>query len=438
MTKYLTLLISLPIYFFRNFRRVTISLLIFLVSIGPRFNLGSLQYGKLFDIRAEDLLLIIVLLSWIISLLLIPKQKIVFSKLGTPIFLYLFASCISTFFGLVSGFIEPFRALFFLLKEVEYFLFFFITINIVNSLSVAKSAVWSFLISGILNGIYSFYQITTGQIGQGMEDPTNIYRHYGVSTLGEGDPAMVGIYFTLLVLFSLAVFLFLKHRIVRLVSFICIVLSISGLIGSFSRGSLWGAIIFIPIWLFLFFLAPRLQIRKLQAIAIVIIIVLVGGLFFLMSKNNPYAKRIVNTNHLLSLYYDQRVKEVYNEYFKIISINPIIGLGKSITGDQEVSATLYAGAHNQYIRLLAETGIVGLLAFLYILWSILKLSFVSYRNSPSRFIQCLGFSSLTCTAYLLIISFGQDAFIIAKIAEFFWIVVGLATWGQQWETSKSQ
>ena len=79
----------------------------------------------------------------------------------------------------------------------------------------------------------------------------------------------------------------------------------------------------------------------------------------------------------------------------------------------------------QYARVLAETGLVGLAAFLWLMWAVGRhaLDVYATRGDPDERGLVLGF--LAGFAGLLVHAFGSNTFIIVRIMEPFWLVTGI-------------
>jgi len=79
----------------------------------------------------------------------------------------------------------------------------------------------------------------------------------------------------------------------------------------------------------------------------------------------------------------------------------------------------------QYARVLAETGLVGLAAFLWLMWAVGRhaLDVYATRGDPEERGLVLGF--LAGFAGLLIHGFGSNTFIIVRIMEPFWLITGI-------------
>jgi len=97
--------------------------------------------------------------------------------------------------------------------------------------------------------------------------------------------------------------------------------------------------------------------------------------------------------------------------------HPLLGTG--ITGYEFVDA--------QFPRVLVETGILGLTAFLYLLYSILKLALKNLNDFKTPYFQGLGIGFLAGFVGLIVHAIGANTFIIVRIMEPFWFFVGIIT-----------
>lgn len=433
-----------PFYMLAKGGSLTVFLLIMIISLSPRLHLGTLAYGKLLDLRFEDFFLVLILLSLFIYHAFTRDRKIYVSPLGKPILLYLLLAFVSTAIGLYLGWIEAQRAFLFYLKEVEFFLIFLLIVNFVKTMAHLKVALATFLIGGLINGFYIVYQFAVGNVG-GLGNPGSLYRYYGVSMVGETSPVATGNYFSLLFILSLGLLVMVSNRKVKLISLVGILLSILGMVGSLIRTSVWGTAIVLPLYCY-FLLKQSSSRNRLRVLVFLVfllpILALVGQLLLsqMQSEVGTLAQRIVNIGNLTEKYYIERVVDVYADYFKVIPKSPIIGLGKSITGQQEIPGVsltrFYGEAHNNYLRILTEMGIIGLFAFLYLVFSVARLSYLVFRNSEISLGRVVGLTCFIYTAFLVVASFAQDVFVIARTIELYWILVGLVIVVYKWNREK--
>ena len=104
-------------------------------------------------------------------------------------------------------------------------------------------------------------------------------------------------------------------------------------------------------------------------------------------------------------------KAAFNAWIK----RPFIGYG--VTGYKFVDA--------QYIRVLVETGFLGLVAFLFMISAMLARVKGIYRNSADPFERGLSMGFLAATIGLLFHAIGANTFIIVRIMEPFWFITAM-------------
>jgi O-antigen ligase len=95
--------------------------------------------------------------------------------------------------------------------------------------------------------------------------------------------------------------------------------------------------------------------------------------------------------------------------------HPLLGYG--VTGYHFVDA--------QFPRVLVETGIFGLTAFLYLLYSIFRLALKNLKEVKAPYFQGLGIGFLAGFVGLIVHAAGANTFIIVRIMEPFWFFVGI-------------
>jgi O-antigen ligase len=97
--------------------------------------------------------------------------------------------------------------------------------------------------------------------------------------------------------------------------------------------------------------------------------------------------------------------------------HPILGYG--ITGHQFIDA--------QFPRILVETGILGLITFFYLLYSIFRLTLQNIKELKTPLYQGLGIGFLAGFVGLIVHAVGANTFIIVRIMEPFWFFAGIVT-----------
>ena len=104
-------------------------------------------------------------------------------------------------------------------------------------------------------------------------------------------------------------------------------------------------------------------------------------------------------------------KDAFNAWIK----HPFIGYG--VTGYRFVDA--------QYIRVLVETGFMGLVTFLFLISTILARIKGIYHSSTDPFERGLSMGFIASIIGLLFHAIGANTFIIVRIMEPFWFITAM-------------
>jgi O-antigen ligase len=94
---------------------------------------------------------------------------------------------------------------------------------------------------------------------------------------------------------------------------------------------------------------------------------------------------------------------------------PILGYG--VTGYQFMDA--------QYPRVLVETGIIGMLSFLWLIYALFQVGLRTWRDSQDDLLSGLSVGLIAGLVGLLVHAIAANTFIIVRIMEPFWFVVGI-------------
>jgi len=79
----------------------------------------------------------------------------------------------------------------------------------------------------------------------------------------------------------------------------------------------------------------------------------------------------------------------------------------------------------QYPRVLVETGILGMAAFLWLIYSLFTNALEAYRRSKDRFYKGLALGFLAGLTAMLTHAIGANTFIIVRIMEPFWFLAAI-------------
>ena len=411
-----------------SWKLILIILLFAAISISPRLDIGQLETGRIVQLRYEDFILVLIVILLFFHSSIMKKKEFYITPLFKPILVYIVLATISTCIGIIASWIVPAMAFFFFLKEIEYFLIFFVVANLIKTYNELRIAIYSLLFCAIANGFYILYQVSTDRFAGGS---------YGAGSIGERGTFPTAGYLTIVFLLSISIFIVTKGKVMKLVSLVSVVVCGIGILSTGSRANLLGSLFSLSILLF-FIIRESFKTKNYAHFVYTTLIILVMFVTFDRAFNyalekRPALNRLTNIQGMKSSFFETRVESIYVVVLNEVKKNPFFGLGKT------ASTTVLGGtgaAHNYYLRILVEMGIVGLMFFLYLLLSIIRMSLELNRNSQSNLGKAIGLGCLLAIFSLMFASIAQDAFIPVKVNETFWALVGLGAAAYSIEFSK--
>jgi O-antigen ligase len=383
-------------------------ILIFSMLLSPEITIGETagaSLGRGVTLRFEDFLLVVIGFSWFAKNAA-NKEIGLFLKtpLNKAILFYISACLVSTGFGVMDGRVNAKTSFLFVLKYVEYFIVYFMAVNHLKSTDQIKRFVFCLLLTCFITGIIGILQIPGGE-------------RVSAPFEGEvGEPNTFGGY--LLFLGAITAGLLLKVQNGRSKQFFVflIIAIVPSLLFTQSRASYLGLIVTC-------FVIGMLTQHRIIITGFLALALLLSPLFLpqevkdriLYTFTQPEESGQVRIGAIrLDTSTSARIdslKQIMEDWPK----KPIIGYG--ITG--------YKFLDSQYPRVLIETGIVGLIAFLYLLYSILKLAIRRMKDAKNPYFKGLAIGFFAGYIGLLFHAIGANTFIIVRIMEPFWFFAGI-------------
>ena len=383
-------------------------ILIFSMLLSPEITIGetagsSLERGV--TLRSEDFLLAVIGLSWFAKNA-VNKELGLFLKtsLNKPIFFYILACMISTGIGVAFGGVGIKTSFLFILKYIEYFIVFFMITNHIEDTDQIKRFVFCLLLTCFITSIIGILQIPGGErISAPFE--------------GErGEPNTLGGY--LLFVGAIAAGLLIKAENSKLKHLLIVLLvaMILPFLFTQSRSSYLGL---VPVC----FILGLLTKRKIIVIGLLSIAFIMSPLLLPSQDKNrilytftqPEESGQIRVGDVrLDTSTSARIatlKEIMTDWPK----KPVFGYG--VTG--------YGFIDSQLPRVLIETGILGLFTFLYLIYSIIRLTINNLKELKTPYFQGLTIGFFAGTIGLLFHSLGANTFIIVRIMEPFWFFAGI-------------
>jgi O-antigen ligase len=383
-------------------------ILIFSMLLSPEITIGETvgsSLGRGVTLRFEDFLLIVIGFSWF-ARNAVDKELGLFLKtpLNRPIFFYLLACIVSTGFGFIEGTVDIKTGSLYVLKYIEYFIVYFMVVNHLKNADQIKRFVFCLLLTCFITAIFGILQIPGGERisapFEGESTEPNTFGGYllflGAITAGllsKSEDARSKQLFIFLLLAIIPPFLFTQSRASYLGLIVtCFVLGISTRHRIIITGFLTIALLLSPL-----FLPQEVKDRIL----------------FTFSQPEESGQVRIGEIHLDTSTSARitSLKEIMQDWPK----KPIFGYG--ITG--------YKFLDSQYPKVLIETGIVGLIAFVYLLYSIFRLAIKNLKEVKNPYFKGLTVGFLAGFIGLLFHALGANTFIIVRIMEPFWFFVGI-------------
>jgi hypothetical protein len=396
-------------------------LVIFSMLLSPQFGAsgsGTIAESRRILVRSEDVLLLIVALSWLAKTAVNKELGIaVKTPLNRPILAYVAATAIATLIGYLTGTVAGIAGFFYVLKYVEYFVVYYM---VVNNL-VDRRQAWRLVTAAFLTAvIVSLIGMTMIPSGQRVSAPFEGR---------DGEPNTFGGYLLLLMMVAGGIALETLRLRTR-----AIYLGLLGLMSipfmfTLSRTSYVGL---IPAAAVMAVLSSRRRVMISALLAL-----LVASPLMVVLLPETVAKRVLYTFEPERGQPTVRLGAVGldpSTSARLISIKqafegwthrPIFGYG--VTG--------FAFMDQQFARTLVETGLVGFATFLVLIWAVLKAGVGSFRALEVPEDRGLALGFVAGTVGLLGHAIGANTFIIVRIMEPFWffaaIVVALPGLAQE-------
>ncbi len=351
-----------------------------------------------------EIFFIVALISWILGKRL--SLKPVSTPLNLP--LYLFA-----LLGFLSVLISPSVSLSlkaFFSKLLKIIILYFIVVEAVNSKKKVAVILITFLFSAIIVGVDGIFQLIRG---------VDFIRQYPTISRISGpfdNPNNLAAWLTAVVPPCLCLLYFggknLSKKIKPLLFFSTIIL-VACLVLTYTRGA-W-----IAVTLSLILTGILLKSKKLVIITILAVTLL---LFFSTKSVKERTVSIVTDS--------QNIRTgLWQEAAMIIKDFPFLGCGLNAYSIVAPKYKIAEGGgvypHNSYLQMAAETGLLGLGAFLWIIVTVFENSLANLKKINDKFYNALLIGLLAGLFAFLAHSFVDTNFYSLQFRYLMWFIIGL-------------
>jgi len=356
-------------------------------------------------LRLDDIMLTLICFTWMFRMAI--KNELGFLR-KTPINqaagYYWFTCAITTLIAMFSGKVGMY-GLFFVIKYLEYFVLFYIVVNHMHDEAIIKRFLVMMIFTCVVASLIGISQIPSGlRVSAPFE---------GV----EGEPNTFGGYLMFMFSIVLGILLQVTDKNKRFVLFAVLAIILVPFAFTESRSSYLSFIVAMVCFLFFSRKKTLLIFLALIGLALAPIVLpqnVINRVMFTFNQTQQSGQLKVG-----NLKVDTSTTERLRAWEKVLTEsypkNPILGVG--VTGGVFLDA--------QYPRVLLETGIIGMVFFIWFLrriWVMLKKSSHDLKDPVMRGVA-LG--ALCGFAGLLVHGIGANTFIIVRIMEPFMIILGL-------------
>lgn len=215
--------------------------------------------------------------------------------------------------------------------------------------------------------------------------------------------------------FLAALYFFEKKVGIRLAYLALALVSIYCLMYSFSRGAY---IALLLGWLYL-------GVVKKRTLVIFLFVFLISWQALVPPAVHERVVSTYSQNGSLEPSAAARVS-LWDDAVHMFGENPVTGIGMNTYA---YLGKGYANPHNYFLQVLLETGLVGMLLFLLLLWKIHQMGYRLFRLATDPFLASLGLGLAAWLVCALGANFFGDRWTYFQVNGYMWVLLGLVTRG---------
>ena len=411
---------------------LTISLLVFATTIlrvefglyiltialllSPEIQAGTVgaQQERGVNLRYDDILIVIIGLGVFVKQAFEGRLKLWRSNPINPgILAYLSVCIISSLYAIYRdvGAWDGSVAFFVILKMIQYYIIFFLVGLVVTDVKMLKHQLVVFFIVSVIICAYGIFSIGT------------TYRVTAPFEAGGSGPNTLGGYLLIVITLAGGLFAYTPKKNLRILFGVIMLIAFIPLLYTLSRATYAS--------LFVSFAAVAFLSRK-RVLMITFVVVLVLSPLIMPKEVLQRFRYTFDENGVpiqvggkeTSLRVDKSTYERVYVWEKVrynLKVWPLLGGG--VSWDTVLDS--------QYARVLIETGMLGIFAFMFLNYRILKTAWEAYRWNSYWLTKGLSLGMLATTLGLMVHSLGTISFLIVRIMGPFWFLMALTIVSRQ-------
>ncbi len=361
------------------------------------------------NVRYDDVLIIVIFLGVLVKMAFDGRGGLWKpNPINGPIALHYLICIMATLLALRAnlGAWDRRNALFVLLKMAEYYMIFFLVVNALNSLRDVRRQLTLFFIVATFLSAYVLLMAGPGE-------------RIGTPFQSQGpEPNTLGGYLMVVMCVALGIMTQAPHWRQRAVFLVLMATAFVPFLYTLSRASYFGMIVA--------FVTLGIVGRKWYVIAVVAATLALSPVIMPGSVKDRVnytfqgsdGQSVIIAGQATGVQVDKSTYEriyVWNKVKFILQVAPLFGggVGWGMILD------------SQYARVIMETGLIGLSAFLFLQWRLFKTTREAFRWSRSWMGRGLALGVVAATVGLVAHSIGTISFLIVRIMEPYWLLVAL-------------
>lgn len=272
-----------------------------------------------------------------------------------------------------------------MLKAVKYFIFSGVLASIFGVLQFAGQFIYG------KNTLNSFFSGNISKLLYGQDFGSLVAQnHSWFVNIGGADyfraisvfpdPHTFALYLGLLIPIASGFFLYKKTN--KIIAFFTLLVMFSAFLLTFSRGGYLGFLAFFAVSLFLYFSLFKKRINKNTLFTISTIIIILGLIF----SSTVVGERLMSSFSMSDISNSGRLG-IWKVSLEVFKGNPLLGAGLGalpLFFQPSISIKSPINAHNTYLDIASELGIIGLVLFLMIFFYVFKTLLQNAGNQKEK------------------------------------------------------
>ena len=388
-------------------------ILVIAMLLSPEIEAGNKYSGeRTLNIRYDDILILVIFLGVMVKLTLEGRLRLWQpNPINSGIVAYYSVCIVATLLALERGLAawDVRSAIFVMLKMLEYYLIFFLVSHAIRDKKSIQNQLTLFFIVSIIVSIYAATFVgSTERVSSPFEK-------------GGTEPNTLGGYLVIVMCLALALSTQAPTARQKFAFLVIVLCCFFPFLHTLSRASYIALIVGIT----------TIGIISRKFVLLISLVIILGSSIFIMPEK--VISRVTNTFQEdsgqdvvvagtdLGFKVDKSTYERFLVWRKVGYLLSLGGLIPYFGGGVSWETVL----DSQYARVILETGIFGLLAFLFMQWRILRTTREAYRWTNSWMARGLAMGMFATTVALIAHSVGTISFLIVRIMEPFWFLIAL-------------